>query len=97
MEEYDRLSTEATLEIRLFCRCTMTKLSTKYSMVVPEEVRKDMKLQPGMKVDLVKNERGEWVLIKVEEAKNWLGRYPSSRRAADEMAELRGRDTGDFD
>jgi len=97
MEEYDSLTMEVNLDIRLFCGCTMTKLSAKYSMVVPEEVRKDMKLQPGMKVDLVKNERGEWVLIKVEEARNWLGRYPSSRRAADEMAELRGRDAGDFD
>ena len=75
----------------------MTKLTAKYSMVVPEEARKDMKLQPGMKVDLVKNERGEWVLIKVEEARNWVGRYPSPRSAADEMAELRGRDTSDFD
>ena len=53
----------------------MTKPTAKYSMVVPEEVRNDMKLQPGMKVDLVKNERGEWVLIKVEEARSWIGRY----------------------
>ena len=75
----------------------MTKLTTKYSIVVPEDVRKDLNLQPGTKVDLVKNERGEWVLIKVEEARNWLGRYPSSKRTADEMAELRGRDAGDFD
>lgn len=74
----------------------MTKLTAKYSMMVPEEVRKDMNLQPGMKVDLVKNERGEWVLIKVEEAGNWIGKYPSSRSTADEMAELRGRDAGDF-
>ena len=75
----------------------MTKLTTKYSIVVPEDVRKDLNLQPGTKVDLVKNERGEWVLIKVEEARNWLGRYPSPKRTADEMAELRGRDAGDFD
>lgn len=74
----------------------MTKLTAKYAMVVPEEVRKDMNLQPGMKVDLVKNERGEWVLIKVEEARHWIGKYPSPRSTADEMAELRGRDADDF-
>ena len=40
----------------------------------------NMKLQPEMKVDLVKNERGEWVLIKVKEARSWVGRYPSCKK-----------------
>ena len=43
----------------------MTTITAKYSMVVPKEARKDLNLRPGMKVDLQKNERGEWVLVRV--------------------------------
>ncbi len=76
----------------------MTTLTAKYSMVVPKETRKDLNLKPGMKVDLQKNKRGEWVLIKIgAQVEKWIGRYPSSKRVAEEMAELRGRDASDFD
>ena len=76
----------------------MTTITAKYSMVVPKEARKDLNLRPGMKVDLQKNERGEWVLVRVgAQAEKWIGKYPSSKRVAQEIAELRGRDTSDFD
>ena len=76
----------------------MTTLTAKYSMVVPKEARTELKLRPGMKVDLQKNERGEWVLVKLgAQAEKWIGRYSSSKRVAEEMAELRGRDASDFD
>lgn len=66
-------------------------------MVVPKEARKDLNFKPEMKVDLQKNERGEWVLIKIgTQANKWVGNYPSSKGVAVEMAELRGRDAGDF-
>ncbi len=67
-------------------------------MVVPEDARKELDLRPGMIVDLKKNERGEWVLVApAGKAKRWVGKYPSNRHVAEEMAELRGRDAGDFD
>ena len=76
----------------------MTTITAKYSMVVPKEARKDLNLRPGMKVDLKKNERGEWVLVRVgAQAEKWIGKYPSSKRVAQEIAELRGRDASDFD
>ncbi len=76
----------------------MTTITAKYSMVVPKEARKDLNLRPGMKVDLQKNERGEWVLVRVgAQAEKWIGKYPSSKRVAQEIAELRGRDASDFD
>lgn len=76
----------------------MTTLTAKYAMVVPKEARQDLGLRPGMKVDLEKNDRGEWVLVKVgSEAKRWVGRRPSPLRVAEEMAQLRGRDHVDFD
>jgi len=76
----------------------MTTLTVKYSMVVPKEAREALNLKPGMKVDLQKNERGEWVLVKIgAQVEKWIGKYPSSKRVAEEMAELRGRDVSDFD
>ena len=76
----------------------MTTLTAKYSMVVPKETRIDLNLKPGMKVDLEKNEKGEWVLVKIgSQAERWIGKYPSSRRVSEEMAELRGREPNDFD
>ena len=51
-----------------------------------------------MKVDLQKNERGECVLIKIgAKVQKWIGRYPSSKRIAEEMADLWERDVSDFD
>ena len=51
-----------------------------------------------MKVDLQKNERDEWVLERFEtKSEKWVGRYPSSIKVAEEMAELRGREVRDFD
>ena len=76
----------------------MSTLTAKYSMVVPKEARKDLNLKPGMKVELQKNDNGEWVLVKVgTQAERWVGRYPSSKKAGEEMAELRGRVADDFD
>ncbi len=76
----------------------MTTLTAKYSMVVPKEARKELNLRPGMKVDLQKNERGEWVLVRFgAQAEKWIGKYPSSKPVAEEIAELRGRDASDFD
>jgi len=76
----------------------MSTLTAKYSMVVPKEARKDLNLKPGMKVELQKNNSGEWVLVKVgTQAEKWVGRYPSSKKAVEEMAELRGRVADDFD
>jgi AbrB family looped-hinge helix DNA binding protein len=76
----------------------MTTLSAKYTMVVPKDARKELNLRPGMMVDLKKNDRGEWVLVALaNQAKRWVGKYPSTRRVAEEMAELRGRDASDFD
>jgi len=76
----------------------MSTLTAKYSMVVPKEAREDLNLKPGMKVDLRRNDSGEWVLVRVgTQAEKWLGRYPSSKGAREEMAELRGRVPDDFD
>ena len=76
----------------------MSTLTAKYSMVVPKEARQDLNLKPGMKVDLQKNDNGEWVLVKVgTQAEKWVGRYPSSKKTVEEMAELRGRLPDDFD
>jgi bifunctional DNA-binding transcriptional regulator/antitoxin component of YhaV-PrlF toxin-antitoxin module len=76
----------------------MTTLTAKYTMVVPEDARKELNLRPGMIVDLKKNERGDWVLVALtSQAKRWVGKYPSTRHVAEEMAELRGRDASDFD
>jgi len=73
-------------------------LTSKFSMVVPKEARKDLSLRPGMKVDLQKNDRGEWVLVRVgARAEKWVGKYPSSKKVAEEMAEFRGRESSDFD
>ena len=76
----------------------MTTLTIKYSMVVPKKAREALNLKPGMKVNLQENERGEWVLVKIgAQVEKWIGKYPSSKRVAEEMAELRGRDVSDFD
>jgi len=76
----------------------MTTLTVKYSMVVPKEARKELNLRPGMKVDLQKNERGEWVLVRAgARAEKGIGKYPSSKPVAEEIAELRGREASDFD
>lgn len=76
----------------------MTTLTAKYAMVVPKEAQRDLDLRPGIKVDLEKNDRGEWVLVKVGSgAKRWVGRRPGPLRVAEEMAQLRGRGGIDFD
>ena len=75
----------------------MTTLTSRYTMVVPREAREDLRLKPGMRVDLRKNHSGQWVLVRTnDQAKRWVGKYPCSMNVSQEMAELRGRTEDDF-
>ena len=46
----------------------MRIVTRKYQITIPPEVRKSLNIRIGDKVDIVRNERGEFVLKKVEES-----------------------------
>lgn len=45
----------------------MVSVTKKYQVTIPKEVREDLKIQQGDKVVFVKNRKGNWVLMTVNE------------------------------
>jgi len=71
----------------------MSKVTAKYQVTIPVEVRKEMGIIPGSEVDIAK--KGEkYVLIvnPIETVKNkWRGRFKGGPTTMEYMDEVRGK------
>ena len=45
----------------------MPNVTKNYQVTIPREMREDLKIQQGDEVVFVKNSKGNWVIMKVEE------------------------------
>ena len=45
----------------------MPNVTKNYQVTIPREMREDLKIQQGDEVVFVKNRKGNWVIMKVEE------------------------------
>jgi AbrB family looped-hinge helix DNA binding protein len=52
---------------------TISTVSTKYQVVIPQEVRKEMNIQPGQKYHVMSYESGRIELIPVKSIKQMRG------------------------
>jgi AbrB family looped-hinge helix DNA binding protein len=50
----------------------MVKVTRKYQVTIPKEVREELDIKIGDEVVFVKNERGEFVIKKLERRKRYL-------------------------
>ena len=50
----------------------MVKVTRKYQVTIPKEVREELGIKIGDEVEFVKNERGEFVIKKLEKRKRYL-------------------------
>ncbi|MBI9083873.1 MAG: AbrB/MazE/SpoVT family DNA-binding domain-containing protein [Desulfobacterales bacterium] len=69
-----------------------TKITTKYQITLPKEVRQAMNLKPGEQVSF-KAENGRYYLVKNTQTnpiEKWRGTLRSGKRSDELVAELRG-------
>jgi antitoxin PrlF len=45
----------------------MVSVTNKFQVMIPKKVREDLDIHPGDKVDFVKDNKGKWILMTVEE------------------------------
>lgn len=50
----------------------MVKVTRKYQVTIPKEVREELGIKIGDEVEFVRNERGEFVIKKLERKKRYL-------------------------
>ncbi len=58
-------------EVLLHRSSTMVKVTRKYQVTIPKEVREELGIELGDEVEFVKNERGEFVIRKVERRRRY--------------------------
>jgi AbrB family looped-hinge helix DNA binding protein len=71
----------------------MSRVTAKYQITIPPEVRKELGIIPGSEVDITR-EDNKYVLVvnPVEEIrKKWRGRFKSSVTTDQYMDEVRGK------
>jgi AbrB family looped-hinge helix DNA binding protein len=70
----------------------MTRVTAKYQITIPPQVRKSLKIIPGTKVDLVR-QRDQFVLVAdpLERLKKkWCGKYRGNQTTDQYIEEMRG-------
>jgi AbrB family looped-hinge helix DNA binding protein len=71
----------------------MSKVTAKYQITIPMEVRKELGIVPGSEVDITKEEDKYILLVNPinELKKKWRGRFKNGITSKDYMDEIRGK------
>ena len=71
----------------------MSKVTAKYQITIPPEVRKELGIIPGTKVDITrKGDRYVLIVKPINELKRrWRGRFKDSITTDEYMDEIRGK------
>lgn len=71
----------------------MSKVTVKYQITIPPEVRKGLGIVPGMEVDIAKRgNKFELIVNPVEELKKkWRGKFKGGQSTDQYLEEIRGR------
>jgi AbrB family looped-hinge helix DNA binding protein len=71
----------------------MSKVTVKYQITIPPEVRKGLGIVPGMEVDIAKRgNKFELIVNPVEELKKkWRGKFRGGRTTDQYLEEIRGQ------
>lgn len=51
---------------------SMVRVNKKYQITIPKEIREELGIKVGDEVEFIRNERGEFVIRKLERRKNYL-------------------------
>lgn len=71
----------------------MSRVTAKYQITIPPEVRKELGIVPGSEVDIVK-EKDKYILITnpIDELKKrWKGRFKDRKTSDEYINEVRGK------
>ncbi len=71
----------------------MSRVTAKYQITIPVEVRKELGIVPGSEVD-IKKKKDKYVLIVnpiVELKKRWCGKFRDEKTTNEYMNEVRGK------
>ena len=71
----------------------MSRITAKYQITIPREVRRDLRITPGTEVDIARK-GGKYVLVLNpigELKKRWRGRFKDSKTTDEYMNEIRGK------
>ncbi len=71
----------------------MSKVTAKYQITIPVDIRKELNIVPGCEVD-IKKESGRYVLLvnPIEGVKKkWRGKFKGAQTTVDYLDEIRGR------
>jgi len=70
----------------------MSRVTAKYQITIPREVRRDLKITPGTEVDIARNgDKYVLVLDPIKQLKKrWRGKFKNSRTTDEYMNEIRG-------
>ncbi|MDO9287327.1 MAG: AbrB/MazE/SpoVT family DNA-binding domain-containing protein [Thermodesulfovibrionales bacterium] len=71
----------------------MSRVTAKYQLTIPREVRRELKITPGTEVDIArKGDKYILVLDPINELKKrWRGRFKNSKTTDEYMNEIRGK------
>lgn len=71
----------------------MSRVTAKYQLTIPREVRRELKITPGTEVDIArKGDKYILVLNPINELKKrWRGRFKNSKTTDEYMNEIRGK------
>ncbi|MEE8329331.1 MAG: AbrB/MazE/SpoVT family DNA-binding domain-containing protein [Thermodesulfovibrionia bacterium] len=71
----------------------MSKVTAKYQITIPMDVRKELGIVPGSEVDITKEEDKYILLVNPinELKKKWRGRFKNGITSKDYMDEIRGK------
>ena len=71
----------------------MSRVTAKYQLTIPREVRRELKITPGTEVDIArKGDKYILVLEPINELKKrWRGRFKNSKTTDEYMNEIRGK------
>ena len=71
----------------------MSRVTAKYQLTIPREVRKELKITPGTEVDIArKGDKYILILNPINELKKrWRGRFKNSKTTDEYMNEIRGK------
>ncbi|MEK6653085.1 MAG: AbrB/MazE/SpoVT family DNA-binding domain-containing protein [Nitrospirota bacterium] len=71
----------------------MSRVTAKYQLTIPREVRRELKITPGTEVDIArKGDKYILVLEPINELKKrWRGRFKNSKTTDEYINEVRGK------
>lgn len=71
----------------------MSRVTAKYQLTIPREVRRELKITPGTEVDIArKGDKYILVLDPINELKKrWRGRFKNSKTTDEYINEVRGK------